>query len=522
MVARIASGPGFWTLWLAELDRQGLLEELLAEDVIARALREAPPGHKHDRVLTAKMTVICVLVACLFPGAGYDTVLATAFGLPGLRSVPGAEIPSGSAFSQARKLLGEQVMQRLFELDAAVTDADLGIGLRWKGLEVTAIDGTAMELARNDVLEDGFGTPADGARPLLRVTAHVRTAAFRWIGAAIGGYHDGENALADQLEDSFRPGILNLADRGFFSMHRWIRFSAAGADLAWRIKNGARSVPLKTIRTLPDGSELVMLHESDGMRTRRRKEAGDPRADRLPDTTARLVTFTVTTVTRSGRTKTTRMRVLTTLLDHEAYPAREIAALYAERWQIEIAFLHLKRTVRGSRRPLRGQSPELARQEAWALLLSCNIVATATARAAGPAGLDPGLIPFTAVLGLVRSHVLPSAARTRRSRAFPHPPSTPPHDGHASSPPASCRSTSSPSPFTVSTTPPRVTQRPSPGLRQKSLVPSGRRDGMKIPVRGCGSAPAGVSPSAGLGGRVRVSGLAGRVRGGGCGGAAVR
>ena len=99
------------------------------------------------------------------------------------------------------------------------------------------------------------------------------------------------------------------------------------------------------------------------------------------------------------------MRVLTTLLDHEAYPAREIAALYAERWQIEIAFLHLKRTVRGPRRPLRGQSPELARQEAWALLLIHNIAATAAARAAGPAGLDPGLIPFTAVLGLVRSHV---------------------------------------------------------------------------------------------------------------------
>jgi hypothetical protein len=33
------------------------------------------------------------------------------------------------------------------------------------------------------VLEDGFGTPADGARPLLRVTAHVRTATFRWISA---------------------------------------------------------------------------------------------------------------------------------------------------------------------------------------------------------------------------------------------------------------------------------------------------------------------------------------------------
>src|SRR6266480_1327248 len=369
MAARIASGPGFWTGWLAELDRQGLLEELLADGVIARALREAPTAHRYDRVLTAKMTVICVLVACLFPGAGYDTVLATAFGLPGLRLRPGTGTPTGPALSQARRLLCEQAMKRIFELDAAVADADLGIGLLWKGLEVTAIDGTTMELARNDVLEGEFGTPADGARPLLRVTAHVRTATFRWIGAAVGGYHDGENALADQLEDSFRPGILNLADRGFFSMHRWIRFSAAGADLAWRIKNGARSVPLKTIRTLPDGSEQVMLHESDGMRTRRRKEAGDPRAERLPDTTARLVTFTVTTATRSGRTKTTVMRVLTTLLDHEAYPARDIAVLYSERWQIEIAFLHLKRTVRGPRRPLRGQSPDLARQEAWALLL---------------------------------------------------------------------------------------------------------------------------------------------------------
>ena len=403
--ARVASGPGFWTEWLAELGRQGLLEDLLAGDVIARALREASTGHKYDRVLTAKMTVVCVLVGCLFPGAGYNSVLATAFGLPGLTLRPGAGTPTGPALSQARRLLGEQVMKTIFELDAAVPDADLGIGLLWKGLEVTAIDGTTMELARNDVLEGEFGTPAAGARPLLRVTAHVRTATFRWIGAAAGGYHDGENALADQLEDSFTPGILNLADRGFFSMHRWIRFSGTGAHLAWRIKNSARSVPLKTLRTLPDGSELVMLRESDGMRTRRRKETGDPRAERLPDTAARLVTFTVTAVTRSGRTKTTVMRVLTTLLDHEAYPARDIAVLYAERWQIEIAFLHLKRTVRGPRRPLRGQSPDLARQEAWALLLIHNITATAAARAAGSAGLDPGLIPFTAVLGLVRSHV---------------------------------------------------------------------------------------------------------------------
>jgi hypothetical protein len=146
VAARVASGPGFWTDWLAELDRRGLLEDLLAGDVIARALREAPSGHKYDRVLTAKMTVVCVLVACLFPGAGYDSVLAAAFGLPGLKLKPGAGTPTGPALSQARKLLGEQAIKRIFELDASVAAADLGIGLLWKGREVTAIDGTTMEL----------------------------------------------------------------------------------------------------------------------------------------------------------------------------------------------------------------------------------------------------------------------------------------------------------------------------------------------------------------------------------------
>jgi hypothetical protein len=405
LAARVASGPGFWTEWLGELDRQGLLEELLAEDVVARALREAPTGHRYDRVLTAKMTAVCVLVACLVPGDGYHAVLARAFGLPGLRFKPGTEVPADSAFSQARRLLGEQAMRKIFELDAARSDAELGITALWKGLEVTAIDGTTMELFRNDVLACEFGTPAEGTRPLLRIAAHVRTASRRWIGAGIGGYHDGENALADQLEDSFGPGMLNLADRGFFSMDRFLRFSARGAHLAWRVKNGAKCVPFKTVRELPDGSELVMLRESAGMRTRRRRETGDRHAPRLPDTMARLVTFTVTAQTRSGRAKATQIRVLTTLLDHETFPAREIAALYAERWQVEIAFLHLKKTVRGPRRALRGQSPDLARQEAWALLLIHNIVATATARAAAEAGTDPRLIPFTAVLGLVRAHV---------------------------------------------------------------------------------------------------------------------
>ena len=175
---------------------------------------EAPGWHRYDSALDAKMTLICVLVACLFPGEGYDQVLARAFGLPGLRFRPGG-VRSGSALSQARERLGELAVRRVFELGAERGDAELGLSELWKGLEVTALDGTTMELYRNDVLACEFGSSSEAGLPLLRVVAHVRTASRRWIGAEIGSYHDGENELADRLEGSFRPGMLNLADRGF-------------------------------------------------------------------------------------------------------------------------------------------------------------------------------------------------------------------------------------------------------------------------------------------------------------------
>jgi hypothetical protein len=314
-------------------------------------------------------------------------------------------VPAGPALSKARALLGEQVTRRAFELDAARTDVELGIGATWHGMETTSFDGTTAELFNNGELAEAFGVPAGGTKPKIRIVAHVRTGSRRWIGAAAGGYHDGENALADDLACTLRPGMLNLADRGFFSMDRWIRFSATGAHLCWRVKNGARSVPFRTLKTLPDGSELVLLRESGGMLTKRRRDIADKAAPRLPDTTARLVQFTVTTRTRSGRVKTSVIRVLTTLLGHAAFPAAEIAALYAERWQVEIAYLHLKKTLRGARRVLRGQSVTLARQEAWAFLLVHNMIATLAARAAALAGIDPDEISFTAVLGLVRAHV---------------------------------------------------------------------------------------------------------------------
>lgn len=116
LLARAAAGPGLWEDLLGELRRAGLIAELLADGVITAAVTQAEHGHKLDRVLTAEVTAMCVIVGALFPDQGYDLVLARTFKMPGLPVKPGTVTPSGPALSRARALLGEQVMRRIFEL----------------------------------------------------------------------------------------------------------------------------------------------------------------------------------------------------------------------------------------------------------------------------------------------------------------------------------------------------------------------------------------------------------------------
>jgi hypothetical protein len=204
--------------------------------------------------------------------------------------------------------------------------------------------------------------------------------------AAAGSYAASEQELAGGW---LGPDELNLADRDFFSMARWVAFSAPGAQLAWRAKNGKTSPPAKMIAVLPDGSALVRLRESDSMLARRRRKAGDFTLERLPDTIARLVEFDLLVTDARGKTKASRYRILTTLLDHQACPAKQIAAVYAERWQAEIAYFRIKVSLRGTGAVLRGRTPRLARQEIWGMLTVYNALCDLAAQTAVSLGRRP-------------------------------------------------------------------------------------------------------------------------------------
>jgi hypothetical protein len=273
-----------------------------------------------------------------YGGQGYDTVLARVVPqIPGALA-PGAPVPTGSALSQARARLAAsgEPMRELFEQTARTTEPATA-GCSAFGLVLTAFDGTVSDLAATDAIEAEFAVPTGGRYPQARLVTLVSCGTRRVRAAALGSYATSEQTLVDSLAGALTPDTLNLSDRNFFSMHRWVRFSATGAELAWRVKNGAKSLPAKIVDVLPEGSTLVRLRESASMLARRRREAGDPDLDRLPDTLARLIEFDVLVTDGRGRTRTSRFRVLTTLLDHIAYPAHLIAAVYAQRWQVEIA-----------------------------------------------------------------------------------------------------------------------------------------------------------------------------------------
>jgi hypothetical protein len=227
------------------------------------------------------------------------------------------------------------------------------------GLVTTAVDGTVFDLAATEPVRERFATPSGGRYPQARMVTLVECGTRRVLAAQIDSCGLSEQRLWDRLAGCLRPGTLNHADRDFFSLHRWRTAAATGAHLVWRVKNGRNSLPATVIRTLPDGSHEVRLRESDAMLSRRRTTSGEKKAPRLGDITARLVEFTVTVTDEAGRTRPSRFRVLTTLLDHEQYPARAIAACYAERWQVELTYKMIKSTLRGGNRRLRGQAPDL-------------------------------------------------------------------------------------------------------------------------------------------------------------------
>jgi len=408
----VLAGPGAPVALDHCQDVAGLL---IRPPALAGALAAAGHRDVRSRALTGAVTAAAVLGLCLYSGEGQNSVLARIWPLtapvrPGF-GVGSPEVVTAPALSKARARLPVQVMESLFQASASMPVAETA-GMRVFGLIATAFDGTVFDLDPDPQVSLRYATPSGGTCPQARVVTLIGCGTRRVLAARAGSYAVSEQALWDQMVTTLQPGTLNFCDRNFFSMDRWRQAAATGAHLVWRVKNGRKSLPAKVIRRLPDGSYLVRLRESDAMLAARRKAIGDPRAARLDDIVARLVEFDVIVTDEAGRKTPSHFRVLTTLTDHETYPARQVAQAYTERWQAELTYKSIKSTLRGTPRRLRGHTADLAEQEIWGLLTVYNALITLAVTTAVDLGIDPDEISFTVVLRAARDHLLATAKAT--------------------------------------------------------------------------------------------------------------
>ncbi len=91
---------------------------------------------------------------------------------------------------------------------------------------------------------------------------------------------------------------------------------------------------------------------------------------------------------------------MTTLLDPQAYPKRELARLYERRWEAETNLRHLKQTM--GMDVLRCQSPEGVLKELWVYVRVYNLVRLLMIEAARRQGVDPDRISFIDALDCLR------------------------------------------------------------------------------------------------------------------------
>jgi len=300
-------------------------------------------------------------------------------------------VPDKAAIFKARQRLGREPMELLFAAACSPLAGERTRGAFYRGFRLMSLDGTCLDLPDTPANEQEFGRPGTGrgqgvgAFPQLRLVALSETGTHAITDAALGPYRTGENALADELVPALQPGMLCLADRGFYSFERFQKARQTGAQLLWRVQS---SVGLPRQDTLSDGSYLTSI---SALKDRKAQRDGHR---------ARVIEYRLDDPARGREDRC--YRLITTILDPDAGPAEELAGLYSERWEIEGALDELKTHQRGARVVLRSKAPDGVYQEAYGHLATHYAIRRVMHDAALQANLDPDRLSFIASLRAAR------------------------------------------------------------------------------------------------------------------------
>lgn len=365
------------------------------------ALQETGTATVRRRRLSAESVVWLAIGMALFRDRSIPEVVShLALVLPsekGGTSSAGRSV-APSAIPQRRYRVGAAPLEVIFRRTAeawSMAEEDVN---RWQGLALYGVDGTTLRVPDTDENREAFGLPGTGRSqsgyPQVRLVALMALRSRMLTAVAFGPYSGkktGEHSLGRELWPQLPESSLVIMDRGFtdyglfYRLHHGANGDSCDRQKHWlvRTKANARWTTLETFGT---GDELVELSIS------RQARLKDPD---LPKTmVARAIRYEV----KGYKPQT----LLTSLVDPAKYPPTEVAALYHERWEIELGYDEIKTHMLERQEALRSKKAEGIRQEIWGILVAYNLVRKEMLDVADDAGVEPARISFRHSLQLIR------------------------------------------------------------------------------------------------------------------------
>ncbi len=360
----------------------GVIAKFVPLAKVQEILEQTARTSIRQRELPAHVVVYYVIALALYMRSSYREVLRCL--QEGVRWLSGPDanvkVTGDSGISQARSRLGAEPLKRLYATIVAPIAQPNTKGAWYRQWRLVSLDGSSLDVADTAENAKAFGRPSgprgSGAFPKIRFVALLENGTHVFWAAQMSKFATTELTLAKEVVKSLRKGMLCLADRLFPGYQLWQMAAQTGADLLWRTK---RTACLEVEERLADGSYLSRIYLNTGDRRKRRKA--------IP---VRVIEYRLKNVPGAEAI----YRLITTILDPKQAPAPELAALYHERWEIEITLDELKTHLRGAQIVLRSKTPELVQQEFYGLLMAHYAIRGLMHEAALKADEDPDRLSF--------------------------------------------------------------------------------------------------------------------------------
>jgi hypothetical protein len=368
----------------------GVIAKFFPIEKIEEILKQTKRASVRERDLPAHVVVYYVIALALYMRSSYREVLRCL--LEGvqwlLRPSASIKVAGKSGISQARSRLGAEPVKRLYEA-VVLPIAEKGTRGAWyRQWRLVSLDGSTLDVADTAENEQAFGRPGasrgSSAYPKIRFVCLLESGTHVLWAAHMDKYKTDEITLAAAVVPSLRKGMLCLADRFFPAYDLWRKAAHSGADLLWRVRKNAR---LEVDQRFADGSFLSRIYRSTADRRKGQKSL-----------VVRVIEYRLKDVPGAEPI----YRLITTILDPKLAPAKELAALYHERWEIETALDELKTHLRGAQIVLRSKTPELVQQEFYGLLMAHFAIRGLMHEAALQANEDPDRLSFVHAVHVVQ------------------------------------------------------------------------------------------------------------------------